>query len=353
MLHHLNTLFVFTQDAYLAKDGQSIAVRAQQQVKLRLPVHNLGGVVCFGRVGISPRCMAMCTEHAVAVTFCTEHGRFLARVSGFTPGNVLLRREQYRWADDPARAADVVRGVVLGKIANARAVLLRAARETPTTPTTPIELTAAHALSAAAERLASSVHASRDPLHTRTTDSLRGIEGDAANVYFGAFQHLIRAGDPAFNFGGRTRRPPLDRVNALLSFLYAMLAHDARAACEACGLDPSVGFLHVDRPGRPSLALDLMEEFRAFLADRLAVSLINLGQVKPDGFIVTESGAVEMTELTRRTVVAAYQRRKQETITHPFLNEKTTVGLLVHLQARLLARFIRGDLEAYPPFLWK
>lgn len=226
-------------------------------------------------------------------------------------------------------------------------MLLRAARDSPTDPS------AGETLSDAADRLAASIHAARDPLRARSADSLRGIEGDAANVYFGAFQRLIRTDDPAFTFCGRTRRPPMDRVNALLSFLYAMLAHDARAACEACGLDPAVGFLHVDRPGRPSLALDLMEEFRAFLADRLAVSLINLGQVKHDGFIVTESGAVEMTEHTRKSVVSAYQRRKQETIMHPFLNEKTTVGLLLHLQARLLARFIRGDLDAYPPFLWK
>lgn len=184
-------------------------------------------------------------------------------------------------------------------------------------------------------------------------DALRGIEGDAASIYFGVFQELIRSTDAAFTFGSRTRRPPLDRVNAVLSFLYAMLAHDARCACESCGLDPAVGFLHVDRPGRPGLALDLMEEFRAFLADRLAVSLINLGQLKPEGFIVTESGAVEMTEDTRKDVVAAYQRRKQETILHPFLGERTSTGLLVHLQARLLARHLRGDLDAYPPFIWK
>ncbi|MBX3363149.1 MAG: type I-C CRISPR-associated endonuclease Cas1 [Phycisphaeraceae bacterium] len=343
MKHHLNTLFIFTQDAYLAKDGEAVAVRVEGDVKLRVPIHNLGGIVCFGRVGASPRLMAMCAEHGVSISFCTEHGRFLARCNGFTPGNVLLRREQYRWADDPARAAGVVRSVLLGKLANGRAVLLRAAREQP-------DPLAAGDLSAAAARFGSSIGAAKAALGV---DSLRGIEGDAANVYFGVFQRLILSADPAFAFGGRSRRPPLDRVNALLSFLYAMLAHDARSACEACGLDPAVGFLHVDRPGRPGLALDLMEEFRAFLADRLAVSLINLGQVKPSGFIVTESGAVEMTEATRKEVVAAYQRRKQETIVHPFLGERTTIGLLVHLQARLLARHIRGDLDAYPPFLWK
>jgi len=343
MKHHLNTLFIFTQDAYLAKEGDAVAVRVDQTVKLHMPVHNLAGIVCFGRVGASPRLMALCAEQGVSISFCTEHGRFLARVAGFTPGNVLLRREQYRWADDPVRSAGVARSMLLGKLANARAVLLRAGRDHA-------DPDATAPLAAAADRLSTSI-----PLFHRagSTDSLRGLEGDAANTYFGVFPHLIRARDPAFAFTHRSRRPPLDRVNALLSFLYAMLAHDARAACESTGLDAAVGFLHVDRPGRPGLALDLMEEFRPFLADRLALSMINTGQVKPSGFKITESGAVEMTEATRKTVVAAYQLRKQETLTHPFLDEKTTVGLLVHLQARLLARHLRGDLDAYPPFIWR
>lgn len=343
MKHHLNTLFVFTQDSYLSKDGEAVAVKVEKEVKLRLPIHNLGGIVCFGRVSASPYLMAMCAEQGVSVSFCTEHGRFLARCSGFTPGNVLLRRQQYRWADDTARAAEVVRSMLVGKLANSRTVLQRAARETS-------DMTAADRLAAAATSLASSIEAVR---RARRVDELRGIEGDAAHTYFSALQLLVRSNDSAFVFINRSRRPPLDRVNALLSFLYSMLAHDARSACEACGLDPAVGFLHVDRPGRPGLALDLMEELRAFLADRLAVSLINLGQIKAGGFTVTESGAVEMNEVTRKEVVGAYQRRKLETILHPFLNERTTVGLLVHLQARLLARFIRGDLDAYPPFIWK
>lgn len=343
MKHHLNTLFVFTQDSYLAKDGETVAVRVEKEVKLRIPIHTLGGIVCFGRVGASPALMALCADKGVAVTFCSEHGRFMARVSGFTPGNVLLRRQQYRWADSPPAALPVVRSIVIGKIANARTVLVRAAREGAPIPS-------ADALCAAADRLGRSLEAVRS---ATTVDALRGLEGDAANVYFGAFNYLLRSSNPEFVFSGRSRRPPLDRVNALLSFLYAMLAHDARAACESCGLDPAVGFLHVDRPGRPGLALDLMEEFRAPLADRLAVSLINLQQVAPSGFLVTESGAVEMTEPTRKEVVAAFQRRKQETMVHPFLGERTTIGLLIHLQARLLARNIRGDLDAYPPLLWK
>lgn len=346
MKHHLNTLFVFTQDSYLAKDGDTVVVRVEKVHKVRFPVHNLGGIVCFGRVGCSPRLLALCAEHGVSITFCTEHGRFLARVSGFAPGNVLLRREQYRWADSPTKAASVVRGFILGKLTNSRAVLVRAARENAPAHALP-------KLQAAADRLAGSINAARNSVQASTTDALRGIEGDAANAYFEAFPALIRSDDPAFAFTLRSRRPPLDRVNALLSFLYAMLAHDARAACESCGLDPAVGFLHVDRPGRPSLALDLMEEFRSFLADRLALSMINLGQVKASGFVVHPGGAVEMTEGTRKEVVAAYQRRKQEVIMHPFLNERTTVGLLIHLQARLLARHIRGDLDAYPPFFWR
>ncbi len=233
--------------------------------------------------------------------------------------------------------------MLLGKLANARAVLLRAARDHA-----PPDIAAR--LSTAADTLAQSISLVQ---RASSVDSLRGLEGDAANVYFGVFNDLLRTDEPAFRFTHRSRRPPLDRVNALLSFLYAMLAHDARAACESVGLDAAVGFLHVDRPGRPGLALDLMEEFRPFLADRLALSLINTGQVKASGFAVTETGAVEMKEATRKEVVSAYQKRKQETLTHPFLDEKTTVGLLVYLQARLLARHLRGDLDAYPPFLWR
>ncbi len=343
MKHHLNTLFVFTQDSYLAKEGEAVAVKIDNQIKLRVPIHNLGGIVCFGLVSASPWLMAMCAEKGVSVTFCSEHGRFLARYSGFTPGNVLLRREQYRWADSPSRSTGIVRSMLIGKIVNSRAVLMRAARESAASDVS-------GRLNAAAAALAGSLQAVQQ---AGTVQTLRGIEGDAANVYFSAFPGLIRSDDAAFRFANRTRRPPLDRVNCLLSFLYAMLAHDARTACESCGLDPAVGFLHVDRPGRPGLALDLMEEFRAYLADRLAVSMINLGQVTPTSFVVTESGAVQMTEATRKEVVAVYQRRKQEAIVHPYLGEKTTIGLLVHLQARLLARHIRGDLDTYPPFMWK
>lgn len=343
MKRHLNTLFVTTQGTYLAKEGDAVDVRVDRESRLRVPMINLGGIVCFGQVSASPALMALCAESGVSVTFLTEHGRFLARVTGFTPGNVLLRREQYHRADESATTLAITRNIVAAKIANGRTVLLRATRDYPTAP-------GCSALEAAAARLAGDVVRARQ---ADACDRLLGIEGDSASTYFSVFDHLLTVEQEAFAFRERSRRPPLNPVNALLSFLYAMLAHDARAACEACGLDPAVGFLHRDRPGRPGLALDLMEEFRPFLADRLAVSLINRQQVKPSGFQTTESGGVLMDDSTRKFVIAAYQERKQETLTHPFLGEKTTVGLLVHLQARLLARHIRGDLDAYPPFIWR
>lgn len=341
MRRHLNTLFVTTAGAYLGKDGDAVEVRVERETRLRVPLLNLGGIVCFGPVSASPALMARCAESGVAITFLTEHGRFLARVAGFTPGNVLLRREQYRRADDPERSAQIARTMVVAKIANTRAVLLRATRDHPDMP--------GHAeVEAAAARMAGDA---RRSLLTERVEQLRGIEGDAASTYFAVFAHLIVAQREGFTFATRSRRPPLDPVNALLSFTYTLLAHDVRAACETAGLDPAVGFLHEDRSGRPALALDLMEELRALLADRLVLSLVNRQQVRADGFIREPSGAVTMDDATRKTVLVAYQERKQEQVTHPFLNEKTTVGLIPHLQARLLARHLRGDLDAYPAFI--
>lgn len=343
MKYHLNTLFVSTQGAYLAKEGQAVVVRVEKETRLRVPLHTLDGIVCFGQVSCSPYLLGLCGENGVAVTFMTEHGRFLARVNGFTSGNVLLRREQYRRADNAPAATEIARAVVLGKIANSRTVLLRAGRDHP-------DKTDAVALQHGVAHLERCLG---DAQRTTEVDTLRGVEGEAARAYFGVFSHLITAQKDDFAFHERSRRPPLDNINALLSFLYAMLAHDARAACEAAGLDAAVGFLHADRPGRPGLALDLMEEFRAFLADRLALSLINRRQVQASGFRRGESGGVEMDDATRKAVLVSYQKRKQEEIRHPFLGETITVGLLLHLQARLLARHLRGDLDAYPPFMWK
>jgi CRISP-associated protein Cas1 len=342
--HHLNTLFITTDGSYLARQGEAVLVKIDKQIKLRIPVHTLGGIVCFGRVGVSPSLMGLCGEKGVCISILSTNGRFLARINGFTSGNVLLRREQYRRADSPQITATISRAIVAAKIANARSVLLRHLRDYPLTPgKSEIEKTAAY--------LAQSIEQLR--LGSLNSDSIRGVEGDAAGCYFGTFDYLIVAQKDAFAFKSRNRRPPLDPVNALLSFLYAMLAHDVRGACEAAGLDPQVGFLHRDRPGRPGLALDLMEEFRPFLADRLALSLINRRQVSSSGFKVAENGAVLMDDPTRKAVLVAYQKRKQEEIIHPFLDEKVSIGLLPHLQARLLARHLRDDLDTYPPFIWK
>ena len=343
MKKHLNTLFVTTEGAYLKKDGASVVVRIEKENRLRLPLHNLGGIVCFGRISCSPLLMSACAKSGVSISFLTPYGGFLAAVVGFSPGNVLLRREQYRRADDPAETLIIAKQFVTAKIANSRSVLLRAARDSKDT-------TAIEHLQKTARRMAFDVQAARE---ATSLDSLRGTEGESANTYFGCFNQMLSPQASGFEFVGRSRRPPLDRFNALLSFLYSMLTHDARSACEATGLDAAVGFLHRDRPGRPGLSLDLIEEFRAFIVDRLVLSLINRRQIQSNDFEITESGAVLLRDKPRKTVLAAYQKRKQDTITHPFLEEKTTVGLLIHLQSRLLASYLRGDIDAYPPFIWK
>ncbi len=343
MKRHLNTLFVTTEGTYLSKDGQAVQVRQEKKTLLRVPLHNLDGIVCFGRVGFSSQLAGACAEANVTLSLMTPYGKFLAAVVGFTPGNVLLRRQQYRAADDQQLAASITKNMVAAKIANCRSVLLRGARDTPRPD-------AGELLSRQAKRMLPSIGLTR---RSTDTDQIRGYEGEAASRYFSVFSELIHDPDSPFRFTERSRRPPLDPMNALLSFLYAMLAHDARSACEASGLDAAVGFLHRDRPGRPGLALDLMEEFRPFLCDRLALSLVNRKQVKASGFKPTESGAFRMDDETRKSVLVAYQKRKQDVIEHPMLHEKTTIGLLVHLQARLLARHLRGDLDEYPAFLWR
>jgi len=353
MKHHLNTLFITTQGSYLSKEGEAVLVRVEKTTRLRVPIHNLGGIVCFGRVGVSPSLMGLCGERGVAITMLSETGQFRARINGFTSGNVLLRREQYRRADDPAASAAIARSIVLAKVANARSVLLRSVRDYPQAEGRPAVEAAAARMALVLQDLQREAGQTADPAAAPALDRVRGLEGEAANAYFGAFDHLITSQKEGFAFRSRSRRPPLDSVNALLSFLYAMLGHDLRAACEAAGLDSQVGFLHRDRPGRPGLALDLMEEFRPYLADRLALSLINRRQVGPAGFTTTESGAVRMDDATRKAVLTAYQKRKQEEVVHPFLGEKVSVGLVPHLQARLLARHLRNDLDAYPAFVWK
>ena len=343
MKHLLNTLYVTTQGAYLAREGETVLVRVDGETKLRVPIHTLGSVVCFGQVSCSPPLMGLCAERNVGISFLSERGRFWARVEGPVSGNVLLRREQYRRADDPVASAKLARAMVVAKIANCRTVILRAARERP-------EGEGASELTDAADHLAQHLRSLEEPM---SLDTVRGKEGDAARMYFGVFDHLITAQREDFFFRERSRRPPLDNMNALLSFLYTLLVHDVRSALEGVGLDPAVGYLHRDRPGRPGLALDMMEELRPFLADRLALSLVNRQQVKGEGFRKTETGAVLMDDETRKEVLVAYQKRKQEEIQHPFLGEKVAMGLLPHCQALLMARCLRGDLDGYPPFIWK
>lgn len=343
MKQFLNTLYVTTQGAYLAREGETLLVRVEEETKLRLPVHTLQGIVCFGRVSMSPPAMELCADQGIGVSFLTETGRFMARVTGKVNGNVLLRREQYRRADNAGESAGLARCFIAAKIANSRAVLQRGARDYPEGP-------GAADLDEAARRLARILELLDDAV---PLDTLRAREGEAASVYFGVFDHLFVAQKDDFFLRDRSRRPPLDNANALLSFLYTLLAHDVASALEGVGLDPSVGFLHRDRPGRPGLALDLMEELRPFLADRLALTLVNRQQVNGRGFVRTESGAIRMDDDTRKAVLVAWQKRKMEVITHPFLGEKMAIGLLPHAQALLLARYLRGDGDAYPPLLAK
>lgn len=344
MKRYLNTLFVTTQGAWLARERENVLVRVEQETRLRLPIHNLGSIVGFGQVSASAPLMGLCAERGVPISFFTEQGRFLARIEGPVSGNVLLRRQQHRQSEDPRRAAPLAATLVAAKIVNSRFVLQRALRERGDSIGRPM-------LVQAIEHLESLLRQVRK--EDIDLDCIRGYEGMAARRYFEVFAQLIRREDAGFRFAGRNRRPPRDPVNAILSFLYALLRHDVAAALEGVGLDPAMGFLHRDRPGRPALALDLMEELRAPLADRLAVALVNRGQVRPAGFVTTESGAVSMDEGTRKTVLVAWQERKRETIRHPYLDEVVEIGLIPHLQARLLAAYLRGDLDAYPAFVWR
>ncbi|MBI4727253.1 type I-C CRISPR-associated endonuclease Cas1 [candidate division TA06 bacterium] len=339
----LNTLYVTTQGAYLHQEGEAVVVKVESQEKLRLPIHTLGGIVCFGNVLCSPFLLGLCGERGVGVSYLTEHGRFMSRMQGPVSGNILLRKEQYRKAQTPNEACEVARNLLTGKLTNMRTVLRRAVRDHP-------ESDKDNAMAQASDRLDYMINKIGQ---TDDIDALRGLEGDTARSYFALFDRMITADKESFYMRERSRRPPLDNLNALLSFLYTLLTHDAVGACEGVGLDPQMGFLHAMRPGRPSLALDLMEEFRSVIADRLALSLINLRQINGKGFKTTETGAVVMDDETRKTVLVSYQKRKQEEIMHPYLQEKAPVGLLLHLQALFLARHLRGDIDGYPPFFWR
>ncbi len=340
----LNTLYVTVQGAWLAQDGDTVAVRVEQETRLRVPIRTLTSIVCFGHVSCTPFLMNLCAEHGVALSFLTEHGRFLAGVRGPTSGNVLLRRQQYRLTDLPETATLIARTVVLAKVANCRLVLQRAARDSGSGSGR------AALLSTAVLRLKRIVE---DVEKASTVDSVRGHEGDAARTYFEVFDQLISGDKEHFFFRGRSRRPPLDNMNALLSFLYTLLTNDMTGALESVGLDPAVGYLHRERPGRPSLALDLVEELRPVLADRLALTLVNRRELSKSGFRQLETGGIVMDEETRKQVLVAWQERKKEEVLHPYLNEKVPIGLIPYVQSLLLARYIRGDLDGYPCFFWK
>ncbi|MDD6175526.1 MAG: type I-C CRISPR-associated endonuclease Cas1c [Firmicutes bacterium] len=343
MRHLLNTLYILSEDRYLSLDGENVVVQQGGRETARFPLHGLEGIVSFAYPGASPALMGACAERGISLNFFTPHGRFLAGVHGEERGNVLLRRTQYRVADLPDASLRIARNFIIGKLFNSRWVLERATRDHAMRVDVP-------AIKAASEKLARSILLVRQ---VQESDSLRGLEGEAAAAYFGVWDEMILQNKEAFFFHERSRRPPLDRVNALLSLFYAMLASDCAAALTAAGLDPYVGFLHTDRPGRRSLALDLQEELRAPLVDRFVLSVINQRMIVPEQFDVTESGAVFLTDAGRKAAFAAWQNRKREELKHPFLQEKIPWGLVPYVQALLLARFLRGDLDDYPPFLWK
>ncbi|MDV0445551.1 CRISPR-associated endonuclease Cas1 [Methanimicrococcus sp. At1] len=338
-----NVFYVLQPDVYLSKDGDNIVVSKDKKEIKRLPIHTIESIVCFNYQGVSPALMQLCGERNIGISFFTPNGRFQGRVLGSIQGNVLLRKQQYRYSDNETESAKIARNMILGKIFNSRVVLKRAVRDHS-------EKLNIYAIETGADILENSIEKIRN---AEALNTIRGIEGTCAKAYFESLDHLILHQKENFYLIERNRRPPLDNMNALLSFLYSMLTNDIRAALESVGLDPYVGFLHRDRPGRVSLALDLMEELRPVMADRVALSLVNRKQVNSKGFITKESGGVLMKDETRMTVLKEWQEKKKEEITHPFLNEKIEWGLVPYVQALLLARYIRGDLEEYPPFLYK
>ncbi len=337
-----NILYVTTPDAYLSLDGENVVIKKEDHSSTRLPLHNLENIVCFNYLGASPALMGACVERNVGLCFLTPNGKFQARVSGKVRGNVLLRKKQYQVSEQESASVPIAASFLLGKIANCRKVIERARRD--------------HAMLVDTESLGKVSASLKETLgqiaECKSTADLMGFEGSAAKLYFGIFDQMILQQREDFPFKERSRRPPLDPLNALLSFLYTLLTNEVSSALEVVGLDPYVGFLHADRPGRPSLALDLMEELRPVFADRLALSLVNRKQVTGRGFVPKESGGILMDDETRKTVLSAWQDRKKEEILHPYLKERIPFGLIPHVQAMLLARYLRGDLDAYPPFFW-
>lgn len=339
----LNTLYITSPDTYLALDGENIVILKEEAEVSRIPLHNLESIITFGYTGASPALMGACAKRNIALSFMKQSGKFLARVVGEVRGNVTLRKSQYRISDNIEESNKIARNFILGKIYNSRWVIERATRDYAMRLDVDKLKKVSGFLANSLELVAQS----------ENLEQLRGYEGEAASQYFNVFDDLILQQKEGFHFNCRNKRPPLDNVNAMLSFVYTLLAHDIAAALETVGLDPYVGFLHRDRPGRISLALDMMEELRSVYADRFVISLINKREISPKGFTQKENGAVVMDDDTRKAILKAWQSRKQEIITHPFLQEKLEWGLVPYAQSMLLARFIRGDLDGYPPFMWK
>lgn len=339
----LNTLYITNPDHYLSLDGENVVVKKEDTVVGRLPLHNLQSIITFGYTGASPGLMSACSKRNIDLCFMSQSGRFQSRVVGECYGNVLLRKAQYRYSDDMDQSLEISRNFIIGKIYNSSSTISRTIRDNGMRVDVDI-------LEGARARLSSSVLCAKG---ASSLDELRGIEGEAAKNYFSVFDHMIINQKDDFFFQGRNKRPPLDNINAILSFLYSILANDCASALNGVGLDPYVGFLHQDRPGRMSLSLDLMEEFRAVFVDRLAITLINRKEISDKGFLKKENGAVIMDDDTRKIILSQWQTKKKTIITHPFLQEKIEWGMLPHIQALLLARYIRGDIDSYPPFFWK
>ena len=343
MRHLLNTLYILSEDIYLSLDGENVVANRDKQAIARYPLHTLQNIITFSYPGASPALMGACAKRQIGLAFCTPRGRFLARVCGENSGNILLRRTQYRAADDSVQCCQISRSMIFGKLFNARWSIERTRRD--------------HGLRLDSEKLVSvsqQIYGLLPQVKEITSpEELRGLEGVGASAYFSVFNEMILGDKEAFSFQGRSRRPPLDAVNAMLSFAYSLLSHDCASALESVGLDSYVGFLHRDRPGRISLALDLMEELRPCMADRFVLTLINNRQVKAVDFLYMESGAVLLSDDGRKTFLKNWQEKKKEMLTHPYLGEKLPWGMIPYIQALLLARYLRGDLDTYPPFLWK
>jgi CRISPR-associated protein Cas1 len=343
MKRHLNTLYITSPDAFIHKEGETFVVELDNKKALQAPVSTIENIVCFGFKPVTPALMAFCAENDIGISYLSRTGRFLARVYGEQKGNVLLRKEQYAVSDSDERSLQIAKNIVAAKIANSRNLLQRHIRNHG-------EDMDCSGIDSCVKSMARAVTKVE---RAATLDELRGHEGECASLYFNCFNSMITCQKEDFIFNGRSKRPPLDNVNALLSFTYMILVNDIRSALETTGLDPQVGFFHRLRSGRPSLALDIMEEFRAYIADRVVLNLLNLKQVTKDDFERKETGEIRLSDKARKEAIIAYQKRKDEVMTHPLLDEKTTIGLLPHIQSMLLARFIRGDIKEYPPFYIK